>query len=71
MKIFYGLILLLTITLVLANKNYDKVYVSNSRALCLDGSQAAYYISMGDPKKVLMFLEGGALCGNFDLPSTI
>ena len=54
MKIFS--IFLLTVVCVLANAKYNKVTLTNPRALCLDGSQAAYYISMGDPKKVLMFL---------------
>jgi len=34
---------------------YQKVVLEDKQALCLDGSQGAYYIWKGDPAKVLMF----------------
>lgn len=37
----------------------------------MDGSKGAYYSHIGDPKKVLLFFEGGAWCGDSDLPSTL
>lgn len=50
---------------------YQKVTLDDPQAKCLDGSQAAYYIWQGDPKKVLIFIEGGGWCGDNDLPSTL
>lgn len=39
------------------------VKVTDPDALCLDGSQAAYYISKGgDPKKFFIEFEGGGWC---------
>jgi O-palmitoleoyl-L-serine hydrolase len=49
---------------------YQKVVLNDVDAKCLDGSQGAYYIWQGDPKKVLLFLEGGGWCGDNDLAST-
>lgn len=69
MKIFA----ILSALLILANSHltYDKVILNNPQALCLDGSRGAFYLSRGDPAKVLMFFEGGGWCGDNDLPSTI
>ena len=55
-KIFTLIALLLLLSQALSSAKYDRVDLTNSRALCLDGSQAVYYLSIGDPKKVLMFL---------------
>lgn len=49
---------------------YNKVLLDDVDAKCLDGSQGAYYIWQGDPKKVLIFIEGGGWCGDNDLSST-
>lgn len=39
------------------------VEVTDHDALCLDGSQAAYYVSKdGDPKKIYLEFEGGGWC---------
>ena len=50
---------------------YHKIVLDDPTAKCLDGSQGAYYIWPGDPKKVLLFFEGGGWCGSDDLSSTI
>lgn len=50
---------------------YERVMLDDQQALCLDGSKGAYYIHVGDPKRVLMFFEGGAWCGDLDLPMTL
>lgn len=54
-----------------ASLEYKKVMLEDPQALCLDGSQAAYYIHVADPKKVMLFFEGGAWCGDSDLPATL
>jgi hypothetical protein len=39
------------------------VKVTDPDALCLDGSQAAYYISKGgNPEKIYLGFEGGGWC---------
>lgn len=50
---------------------YQKVVLEDKQALCLDGTQGAYYIWKGDPAKVLMFFEGGGWCGDNDFSSTL
>jgi hypothetical protein len=50
---------------------YQKRDLADSSAKCLDGSQGAYYISNGEPSKVLIFFEGGGWCGDNDLSSTV
>lgn len=50
---------------------YERVMLDDQQALCLDGSKGAYFMHIGDPKKVLIFFEGGGWCGDSDLPSTL
>ena len=65
------IVLSLVIAIALCNLTYKKVALTDTDAKCLDGSQGAYYIWPGDPKKVLLFFEGGGWCGSDDLSSTI
>lgn len=44
---------------------------TTSSAKCLDGSPAAYYLSIGDPNKILIYFEGGGLCGGYSLTETL
>jgi hypothetical protein len=64
------LILAAIIALASASLAYQKVSLEDADAKCLDGSQGAYYIWQGDPKKVLIFIEGGGWCGDSSLAST-
>lgn len=64
------LLIILIITAVSASLVYQKVVLEDKDALCLDGSPGAYYIYQGDPKKVLIFIEGGGWCGDNTLAST-
>ena len=66
MILLVGLIALASASLV-----YQKVTLTDPDAKCLDGSQGAYYIWQGDPKKVLIFIEGGGWCGDNTLASTL
>lgn len=51
---------------------YEKVVLpASSGALCLDGSPGAYYLSQGDPNKILLSFEGGGWCGGVDLSSAL
>ena len=48
------------------------VKVTDPDALCLDGSQAAYYISKdGDPKKIVLEFEGGGWCTGWNISDTL
>lgn len=67
----YLFILALAVVISTAGVSYDRVMLDDPKALCLDGSQGAYYISKGDETKVVLFFEGGGWCGDADLPSTI
>ena len=51
--------------------NYDKVILKDESAVCLDGSRGAYYLSAGNPKKVMLFMEGGAWCGDVSMSATL
>jgi hypothetical protein len=66
-------ILLLAAIIAIASSAlvYQKVVLDDPSAICLDGSPGAYYIWQGDPKKVLIFIEGGGWCGDNDLASTL
>lgn len=50
---------------------YHKIVVDDPTAKCLDGSQGVYYLSKGDPQKVLVHLQGGAWCGDIDPTKTL
>ena len=68
----YKALLFATLVLIASTQHlYQKVLLSDTTALCLDGSPGAYYIYKGDPAKVLMFFEGGGWCGDKDFSSTI
>ena len=53
--IYLIFIIAIIIATVSCNSVYQKYFVSSERALCLDGSKAAYYLAKGDPKKVFIF----------------
>lgn len=42
----------------------NKVLVDEPEALCLDGTQAAYYVHQADRTKFVLSFEGGGWCGN-------
>lgn len=52
-------------------ETYNLIKLADPTALCLDGSPGAYYISKGDPNKVILYFEGGGWCGAGDLASTL
>lgn len=63
---------LVLLRLSLNQQVLNKVILGDDSARCLDGSFGAYYISIGtNPKKVVMYFEGGGWCGDQDLSSTI
>ena len=71
MKYLQILLLGLLISQATQAATYDLVKLSDPNALCLDGTPGAYYISKGDPKKVILYFEGGGWCGAKDLSSTL
>lgn len=72
MKKQIALILVLMKICVTQVAVYKKFIVDDKDALCLDGSQGVYYFSEGTSQtKFMIFFDGGAWCGDYDLPSTI
>jgi hypothetical protein len=67
-KIFVTLLLVTVINSVLT---YDKVTIKDPSAVCLDGSPYTYYIHEGNPKKVLISMDGGAWCGDVTVSATL
>ena len=67
-KIFISCLL---ITVAICVLTYNKVTIKDESALCLDGSRGVYYLYEGDPKKVMLFLEGGGWCAGTTMSSTI
>jgi O-palmitoleoyl-L-serine hydrolase len=68
------LLVILAACLLGANsQNYKKVIHNyDPQAKCLDGSPGLLYVHEGgDPKKILMFMEGGGLCGEETLEKTL
>lgn len=66
--LFFGLITLCVTQAAV----YKKFIVDDRDALCLDGSPGVYYLSEGTSKtKFIIFFDGGAWCGDYDLPSTL
>lgn len=66
-----ALLLSTILLLTSAEQLYQKITLNDPRALCLDGSPGAYYLTPGDPTKILLFFEGGGWCGDDDLSSTV
>lgn len=58
-------ILLFILIGLASSQNYKKVIHNyDPEAKCLDGSPGLLYVHEGgDPNKILMFMEGGGLCG--------
>ena len=59
------LVLIATLALHTSAVNYRKVvHQFDPEAKCLDGSPGLLYVHEGgDPHKILIFMEGGGLCG--------
>lgn len=55
-----------------APAHFDKVLLTgHPDSKCLDGTPGAYFISRGtDPKRFVIYFEGGGWCGSHDLAST-
>lgn len=68
MKINLLTLLLIIYLIILTNTqaNYKKVIHNyDPEAKCLDGSPGLLYVHEGgDDKKILIFFEGGGLCGD-------
>lgn len=48
-------------------ETYELVRLKTDAAYCLDGSAGSYYISKkGDPKKILLFFQGGGWFGGLN-----
>ena len=41
---------------------FNKSFVEQAGARCLDGSPSGYYIERGDPSRFVVFLQGGGAC---------
>jgi len=67
-KIFISCLLIAVVSCALT---YNKVKLKDESALCLDGSRGAYYLYEGNPKKVMLYLEGGAWCAGTSMSETI
>lgn len=71
MKSAIALVLIIVATFAF-NKPYHKtVHVTDANARCLDGSPAFIYLSEGDPQNILLYLVGGASCGQTTLGGTL
>lgn len=65
-------LLSLSVLVLSQNQPYRKVVNDlDPQAKCLDGSSPAMYVSEGDPKRILLYFEGGASCAGADLAQTI
>jgi hypothetical protein len=65
MRLSKVVILLLCLIYALAVSNFKKVTVEDADALCLDGTDAAYYAHEGThPTKIFLSFEGGGWCGS-------
>jgi hypothetical protein len=70
-KTLTALVLFTFLTVALSYSLFKKVTLQSVDARCLDGTLGAYYVSEGDPSKVVISYEGGGWCGSSDLASTI
>ena len=54
-------------------QTFKKVMIPDESAVCLDGSPGAYYIADAgtNPRKFMIYFEGGGWCGDKDLASTL
>lgn len=54
-------------------QTFKKVMIPDSNAVCLDGSPGAYYLADAgtNPRKFMIYFEGGGWCGAQDLPTTL
>jgi hypothetical protein len=51
---------------------YQKIaHQTDPDAKCLDGSPAALYLHEGSSTNILFYFQGGAMCGDVDLSTTI
>jgi hypothetical protein len=59
--------------LITTSPNYKKIiHNSDPEAKCLDGSPGLLYVHVGgDPSKILIFFEGGGLCGDDTLEKSL
>lgn len=66
-------LLLATLTVLsTSNPSYVKhLHSIESGARCLDGTQAAIYVSPGDPANILMFFNSGGFCEGETLSATL
>ncbi len=60
MKIWISL---LAVIVTINGLTYTKEMLQTKDALCLDGSAPAFYISHGDPSRILLHFESGGWCG--------
>lgn len=67
----YCCIIIFLLALTTYQETYNLVKLTDYQALCLDGTHGAYYLSKGDPTKVILYFEGGGWCGGTDQSSTI
>jgi hypothetical protein len=60
------------ILLVSTTSIFHKIaHQTDPEARCLDGSPAALYLDKGSSTDILFYFQGGAMCGDVDLGSTI
>ena len=65
-----ALLLTGTAEAVLAASSWDRVMLTDAAAkqgaVCLDGSPGGYFIQRGDPKRWILFMQGGGWCSSAD-----